>query len=133
METFLTVILFIFVGFWLLGLFGRWTLRWWLARKQREFQQQFGGADTAGGGTGRNSGSKGSFRGFYANFGNPSARQRRRWKEGEVTVTRTAMRSERQVAKSVGEYVEYEEVESTVSTTTVVTDRQPEPTDGSAN
>lgn len=109
METFLTVILFIFVGFWLLGIFGRWTLRWWIARKQREFQQQFGGdGKTAGGAFGN-----GSFRGFYANFGGSG---RKKKKEGEVTVTRTTRRSEYQVGKGVGEYVEYEEVESSTTT-----------------
>ena len=66
METFLTVILFIFVGFWLLGQIGRWTLRWWIARKQKEFQQQFGGDGKATGGTFGN----GAFRGFYTQFGN---------------------------------------------------------------
>lgn len=111
METFLTVILFIFVGFWLLGIIGRWTLRWWIARKQREFQQQFGGDGKSTGGAFGN----GAFRGFYANFGGGGGRKKQN--EGEVTVTRTTRRSEYQVSKGVGEYVEYEEVET--STTTV--------------
>lgn len=106
METFLTVILFIFVGFWLIGIIGRWTLRWWIARKQREFQQQFGGDGKSTGGAFGN----GAFRGFYANFGGNGRKKRN---EGEVTVTRTTRRSEYQVSKGVGEYVEYEEVETT--------------------
>lgn len=107
METFLTVILFIFAGFWLLGVVGRWTLKWWIAKKQREFQQQFGG-DAA---SGNPSGNKGFFRGFYAHFGeNGGTRKRKR--DGEVTVTETTRRSEYQVGKGVGEYVEYEEVET---------------------
>ncbi|WP_298064359.1 hypothetical protein [uncultured Rikenella sp.] len=108
METFLTVILFLFVVFWLLGLFGRWTLRWWIARKQREFQQQFGSDGKATGGTFGD----GSFRGFYANFGG----SRKKKREGEVTVTHTNRHSEYQVGKSVGEYIEYEEVENSTTT-----------------
>ena len=116
METFLTVILFIFVGFWLLGLVGRWMLRWWIAKKQREFQQQFGGDGTSASGSFGN----GSFRGFYANFGgNPGPKAKRR-KDGEVTVTHTTVRSEYQVNKGVGEYVEYEEIAS--QTTATVSD-----------
>ncbi len=107
METFLTVILFLFVGFWLLGIVGQWTLRWWIARKQREFQQQFGSDGKAAGGTFRN----GSFRGFYADFGS----NRKKKREGEVTVTHTDRHSEYQVGKSVGEYVEYEEVKTTAA------------------
>lgn len=117
MQTFLTVILFIFAGFWLLGRFGQWMFRWWLARKQREFQQRFGG-DTAAGGDGGNGG---AFRGFYANFGQAGNRQKRRRKEGEVTVTQSAVRSERRVAKGVGDYVEYEEIETESTTTTIAT------------
>lgn len=108
METFLSVILFIFVGFWLLGLVGRWTLRWWIAKKQREFQQQFGGDGSSTSGSFGN----GSFRGFYTDFG---AKTKRR-KDGEVTVTHTAVRSEYQVNKGAGEYVEYEEVASQTTT-----------------
>lgn len=112
METFLTIILFIFVGFWLLGLVGQWMLRWWIARKQREFQQQFGSDGTSAGGSFGN----GPFRGFYANFGKTTADSRKKKKEGEVTVTRTTRYSEYQVGKGVGEYVEYEEVETARTT-----------------
>ncbi len=112
METFLTVILFIFVGFWLLGQIGRWTLRWWIARKQKEFQQQFGGDGKATGGTFGN----GAFRGFYTQFGNNGGNNARKKREGEVTVTHNTRQSEYQVGKSVGEYVEYEEVETTDTT-----------------
>lgn len=111
METFLTVILFIFAGFWLLGIIGRWMLRWWIAKKQREFQQQFGGDGTASGGAFGN----GAFRGFYTHFGGAGTTAgRKKKKEGEVTVTRTERCSEYQVGKGVGEYVEYEEVETSV-------------------
>lgn len=106
MEAFLTFLLFMFVGLWLAGLIGRWLLHRWIARKQREFQQQFGGEPTSG--RGRGSG----FRGFSSPFGN-APHQRKRGKEGEVTVTQTTRHSEYEVSKGVGEYVEYEEVEQT--------------------
>ncbi|MCH5306074.1 MAG: hypothetical protein J1E79_06285 [Rikenella sp.] len=108
MELFLTVILFLFLGFWLLGVIGRWSLRWWLAKKQREFQERFGGAGSASGG---GSFGDGPFRGFYANFGGKSGGTgRKKRREGEVTVTRTERQSEYRVRQGVGDYVEYEEV-----------------------
>ena len=94
---FLTIILFLFLGFWLLSVIGRLSLRWWIAKKQREFQEQFGGGGAAGG------------------TGDRSRRKRRR--EGEVTVTRTVRQSEYQVRKGVGDYVEYEEITSETTTT----------------
>ncbi len=120
MATFLTVILFVFLGFWLLGLVGRWSLRWWLARRQREFRERFGEGDSAAGSSSNGGGTfgNGSFRGFYANFGGAKNNARKRRREGEVTVTQTARRSEYQVRRGVGEYVEYEEVSQQQTTTT---------------
>ena len=109
METFFTFLLFVFVGLWLLGVISRWLLRGWIARKQREFQQQFGGTSTS------DSRSGSGFRGFYSQFGH-STQQRKRGKEGEVTVTHTTRRSEYEVGKGVGEYVEFEEVEQHTTT-----------------
>ena len=102
METFLTVILFIFVGFWLLGQIGRWTLRWWIARKQKEFQQQFGGDGKATGGTFGN----GAFRGFYTQFGNNGGKKAREKPEGEVTGTPNNRQSEKQAGTNGGEHGE---------------------------
>lgn len=106
MEAFFTFLLFTFVGLWLLGVIGRWLLRGWIARKQREFQQQFGGDPAS------EDNRRGGFRGFYSPFGNTS-HQRKRGKEGEVTVTQNTRRSQYEVGKGVGEYVEFEEVEQT--------------------
>lgn len=106
MEAFFTFLLFTFVGLWLLGVIGRWLLRDWIARKQREFQQQFGGDPAS------EDNRRGGFRGFYSPFGN-TAHQRKRGKEGEVTVTQNTRRSQYEVGKGVGEYVEFEEVEQT--------------------
>lgn len=112
METFLTVILFIFVGFWLLGRISRWTLHWWITKKQREFQQQFGGDNASAGSSFGN----GSFRGFHTHFGNAGQKAKRR-KDGEVTVTHTTIHTEYQVNKKAGEYVEYEEVTTQTTAT----------------
>ena len=106
MEAFFTFLLFTFVGLWLLGVIGRWLLRGWIARKQREFQQQFGGDPAS------EDNRRGGFRGFYSPVGN-TAQQRKRGKEGEVTVTQNTRRSQYEVGKGVGEYVEFEEVEQT--------------------
>ena len=83
---FLGVILIIILAFWLLGVIGRWLLRLWLLRKQREFAERFGGNAHAGG---------------YHN--GPKARP-----EGDVDVRQTA-RIEKKVNRNVGDYVEFEE------------------------
>lgn len=87
MEGFLTVLLFIVVGFWLAGKIGRWTLRRWVTKRQQQFAQQFGGA--------------------YGN--NPGSGSRKPRPEGEITVTQNASKATPSVSKSVGEYVEFEE------------------------
>ncbi len=80
---------------WLAGLLGRWLLQRWLQKKQREFAGQFGG-----GGQPR---------------GRSSARRSDR-PEGDVSVQQTAP-IQKKVNKSVGDYVEFEEVETTEDTT----------------
>lgn len=87
MEGFLTVLLFIVVGFWLAGKLGRWTLRRWVTKRQQQFEQQFGGA--------------------YGS--NQSSGRRQQRPEGEVTVTKNTSKATPSVSKSVGEYVEFEE------------------------
>lgn len=62
-------------------------------RKQREFSQRFGEGRQYGAGSGR-----------------PDRRAGR--KEGEINVQRTAP-EDKKVSKTVGEYVEFEEVEIT--------------------
>lgn len=112
MEKFLTIMLFIFVGFWLMGIIGRWLLRYWILKKQRQFARQFGGdLNNAGTFGGKN------FRGFYSFGGFPGgnsaqAEQPDPKKEGEITITRRS--STTTVSKSVGEYIEYEEEVDTV-------------------
>ncbi len=97
MEVLLTVLLCIFVGFWLLGRIGRWLLAAFIRRAQ-----QRGGQSGSFGG--------GPFRGFYQ-FGGPgrdTPPQNR--PEGEVTITGQPESNAHKVPKQVGEYVDYEEV-----------------------
>lgn len=87
---FLTVIFFIFVGFWLLGLIGRLVLPWWIGKKQREFQQHFGGGAGSGG---------------YR-----QGQQQQRKEEGEVTISSKTAQNEHHVNRDIGDYVEYEDM-----------------------
>ncbi len=79
---FLEFIFWCIVVVYALGLAGRLLLRWYVRRKQREFAER---VDTQ------------------------QKRQGRR-PEGQVTVRQTGRR-EKHVNRSVGEYVEYEEVQ----------------------
>ena len=87
---FLTFIFLAIFGIWLLGIVGRFVLRTWLRNKQRQFEQQFGGGAAGG----RSAGS----------------RRRDNRREGDVSVQQTT-HVEKKVNKSVGDYVEFEEVE----------------------
>lgn len=95
MGDFLTFIFITILVIWVLGQLGRIFVRRWLAKKQREFAQQFGGPQPGG------------------QPRNQSRRQSK--KEGEVVVQQTA-HLEKKVSKSVGDYVEFEEVEITEQT-----------------
>lgn len=83
------------VVIWLVGLLGRWFLRWWLVKKQRELSERFGG-------------------GAGQTRGRGAARRGNR-PEGDVSVRQTAP-VQKKVNKSVGDYVEFEEVEITEET-----------------
>lgn len=87
---FLSFILSVALGFYLLGIIGRWLLRSWIRRKQREFAEQFGG------------------RGGYTYDPNGN---RDTGREGEVRVQKNGG-SAKKVSRDVGEYVEYEEYEA---------------------
>ena len=92
-------ILYIITGFYLLGVIGRWALRSWVRREQRKFERS--GGNPAGG--------------FYRTYtwgtgtGQREAQQPPR-QEGEVTVRRTHA-EEKKVDRTIGDYVEYEDVE----------------------
>ena len=88
MESFLKFILITIFVFWLIGILGRVLFRAWVRRKQREYEQFMGGAQQRQqrqGGHTRNN-------------------------EGEVSIHRTAA-PERTIDRSVGDYVDFEEVE----------------------
>lgn len=91
MEGFLTFILFAIIGFWLLGKIGRWFLRFWIAKKQKEFASQFGDQFGGGGGGSRTS-------------------QARQEETGRVKVSVDESAHKTEVNKNVGDYVDFEEV-----------------------
>jgi hypothetical protein len=88
---FLTVIFFIVAGFYLLGR----LFRWWVGRRIREFQRQMGGDPGA--------------------QGRPRQTSRRQPREGEIKVE-TGSAPGKKVNDSIGDYVEFEEVEITETT-----------------
>lgn len=92
MGAFFTVILFIILGFYLLGAILRLVLRVWLARKAKEFEKS-GGFSNFGGG----------FQGFG------SQQNSRPDHEGEIKVQKTEQEQKR-VSEKVGEYVDFDEV-----------------------
>ena len=102
MDWFISFILITIAVFYIIRVAGRYLLRRWIERKQREFSQQFGGD---GGYTykqytwGRPKGQRGT-----------SASDRTRKQEGEVRIENLNP-TRKKVSRDVGEYVEYEEVE----------------------
>lgn len=110
-EKLLSVILFIVLGFWLLGVIGRFLLRYWLTKKQRQMEEQMRNG-TAGGAQFRGFGNFGGFGGF-SSFGGASAQQTpgadAKKHEGEVTVEKLET-DEPSINKKIGDYVDFEEV-----------------------
>lgn len=95
MDTLFTIILVTVLLFYLLRLVGRWALRYFIAKKQREFSERFSG--NYGGGE-------------YRRGQQGAQESEKKRKEGEVTVHHTE-RVEKKVSSSVGDYVDFEEVE----------------------
>lgn len=96
MEAFLSFLFFLILGFYVVGVLGRWLLRRWIGKKQQEFAERFGGAFSGGG------------RGYSWNSGARTRRPSPR--EGEVTVQQVSRAPEKRVSSTVGDYVEFEEV-----------------------
>lgn len=92
---FLQVIFFIILGFYLLGWIGRMLLRYWILKKQKEFQQN---------------GTMGGFTFKQYNWGAGQNRSTQtEVREGEIKVERNAS-TEKKVSGKVGDYVDYEEI-----------------------
>ncbi len=102
MEGFLTFIFFFIVTVYVLGLLGRMFLRYWLHKKQKEFEEQFG--QNGGGFT---------YRQYTWGRGANRQRQENRKREGEVSVQRPAVETKK-VNRDVGEYVDFEEIKEEV-------------------
>ncbi|MCD7970336.1 MAG: DUF4834 family protein [Alistipes sp.] len=96
METFLTFIFVTVLVLYLAGQLGKWLLRRWILRKQREFAEKFG--EQAAG-----------FGQAYT-WSTGTRRQRQSaTAEGEIRVQRTR-REEKKARGQIGEYVDFEEV-----------------------
>ncbi|MFI3330703.1 MAG: DUF4834 family protein [Rikenellaceae bacterium] len=95
MLVLLQIICAIFIGFYILGLLGRLWLRWFIAKKQKEFAQ------------GKQS------KGFYysTSFGgkNNNNNKTNTKKPGEINIEQIKT-TEKKVNTKVGDYVDYEEV-----------------------
>ncbi len=90
---FFQIIFFIFLGTYLLGFLGRLWLRWFVAKKQREFAE------------GKNPG------GFFygTSFGGNNNKTKTK-KEGEINVEQLKKPTEKKVKEKVGDYVDFEEL-----------------------
>lgn len=92
---FISVILSIILGFYLLGIIGRLWLRYWIAKKQREFEKN------------------GTMGGFsfkqYRWPGGGDRQERPSPKEGEIRVDKPGQ-TQKKVSGKVGDYVDYEEI-----------------------
>ena len=84
----LTILFFIVVGIYLMGLVGRLALGYWIRKKQREFAE---------------SGQAGGFSRTYTWGGRKASRSR-------VTVQQTQASPRKKINKNVGDYVDYEEI-----------------------
>ena len=94
---FLSFIFFTVLAFYILGWIGRLLFGWWLRKKQRQMEEQLGQA--------------GGYSYKKYNFGGKRGNARGSTRpEGEVVVE-TAAAPEKKVNRSVGEYVDFEEVE----------------------
>lgn len=93
------VILYIIVGFWLLGLLGRWGLRWWLARR----------LGTTFGGTPEQAKARAEQKAQRARAEKERAANEAKRREGTVSVQSPAPSDAHTVSREVGEYVEFEE------------------------
>lgn len=108
---FLSFIFYLFLGLWLFGIISRWLLRTWLLKKQRQMQEQM---DKNGG---QGSPFTGGFFSFgpggakYGSFGSQNKASKQTKPEGEITIE-TPAEPHQQVNKKIGEYVDFEEVDS---------------------
>ena len=101
METFLSVILIIIIGFYLVGKLLKIFVPIWIRKKMKDFEQGKGPFNNGGTG-GANS------QGAWSNFGNRQSQESKK-EEGDVTITKTKD-EDRNINKEIGEYVDFDEV-----------------------
>ena len=96
---FIEFILLTIIVLYLLGWIGKKLLVWWLTRKQRQFTDQFG--------------QRGGFTySWSSKYGTGTRTKNTQNKEGEVHIKQTQT-TQKKVSRTVGDYVEYEEVVET--------------------
>ncbi|MCC8089548.1 MAG: DUF4834 family protein [Rikenellaceae bacterium] len=93
---FLEIILIIVAVFYLTGILGRYLLRRFIARKQKEFEERFG------------QGQGGYYKQYTWGSGNKTRNETA--EEGEIKITATG-KTTKKINSQVGDYVEYTEIE----------------------
>lgn len=102
---FFKFLFFLIASFYLLGFIGKLFFRWWLLKKQKEFQQNRGSASgpfysrTYTWGAGNN------------NRSQDQDSRSRSSKEGEIHVDKT-IQNHKKVNSKVGDYVDFEEIKT---------------------
>jgi len=98
MEGFLTFILCLVVGFYVLGFLIKLALRLFVKR----IQKRFGGFENGNGGA--------NFQHFSYGFGGKQQNQEEQHREGDVVITGTTTKEEKKITKDTGDYVDSEEI-----------------------
>ncbi|TCN62097.1 DUF4834 family protein [Acetobacteroides hydrogenigenes] len=98
MEGFLTFIIFLILGFYLLGFLGKLALKLYIKRMQK----RFGGFENGNGA-------------FFHNFtygfgGNRQTSQEENHREGDVTITNSNAKQDKKIKRDTGDYVDFEEI-----------------------
>lgn len=90
---FLTVLFYIVLTIWILGLLGKLAFRYIIYRAQKNMQQGGGGA-------------------FYRSYtwGGTREQKQEATKEGEVKIKTPPVDQSKKISKDVGDYVDYEEI-----------------------
>ncbi len=101
-EAFISFVICAILGFYLLGFIGRIALKFFIRKKTREFQEQFGAK-------GNYNGQSQSNWNRSANTNSSTQQDEAKEEEGKIHVQQAA-NTEKRVSRNVGEYVDFEEV-----------------------
>lgn len=93
MEGFLTFIIFLILGFYVLGFIGKLALKYYLKRMQKRFTN----------------GNAGHYQQYTYNFGGQK-QSTEKHNEGDVFISQASEPKEKKFKKDVGDYVDFEEI-----------------------